>query len=80
MTWHLQNEGHGVNQKRILRLMRLMPIDQKPDSEKRVLAMPDRARRPIYRRDGLAVPHRLTTLDVLRSKGSRGVHAPRNLL
>ena len=32
MTWHLQNEGHGVNQKRIRRLMRLMrliPIDQK---------------------------------------------------
>ena len=29
MTWHLQNEGHGVNQKRIrrlMRLMRLMPI------------------------------------------------------
>ena len=26
MTWHLQNEGHGVNQKRIRRLMRLMPI------------------------------------------------------
>ncbi|WP_148087161.1 IS3 family transposase, partial [Pseudogemmobacter humi] len=23
MTWHLQNEGHGVNQKRIRRLMRL---------------------------------------------------------
>ena len=33
MTWHLQNEGHGVNQKRIrrlMRLMRLMPIYQKP--------------------------------------------------
>lgn len=24
MTWHLQNEGHAVNQKRIRRLMRLM--------------------------------------------------------
>ena len=33
MTWHLQNEGHAVNCKRIrrlMRLMRLMPIDQKP--------------------------------------------------
>lgn len=29
MTWHLQNEGHAVNEKRIrrlMRLMRLMPI------------------------------------------------------
>jgi len=33
MTWHLQNEGHAVNEKRIrrlMRLMRLMAIDQKP--------------------------------------------------
>jgi putative transposase len=31
MTWHLQNEGHAVNPKRIrrpMRLMRLMPIYQ----------------------------------------------------
>ena len=37
MTWHLQNEGHAVNQKRIrrlMRLMRLMPIYQKPDTSK----------------------------------------------
>ena len=37
MTWHLQNEGHGVNQKRIrrlMRLMRLMPIYQKPDTSR----------------------------------------------
>jgi putative transposase len=36
-TWHLQNEGHAVNQKRIrrlMRLMRLMPIDQKPDTSR----------------------------------------------
>jgi len=36
-TWHLQNEGHGVNQKRITRLMRLMrlvPIYQKPNTSK----------------------------------------------
>jgi putative transposase len=36
-TWHLQNEGHAVNQKRIRRLMhlmRLMPIDQKPDTSR----------------------------------------------
>ena len=37
MTWHLQNEGHPVNQKRIrrlMRLMRLMPIYQKPNTSK----------------------------------------------
>jgi hypothetical protein len=26
MTWHLQNEGHAVNEKRIRRLMRLMRL------------------------------------------------------
>ena len=26
MTWYLQNDGHGVNQKRIRRLMRLMRV------------------------------------------------------
>ena len=34
MTWHLRNEGHLVNEKRIRRLMRLMglmPIYQKPN-------------------------------------------------
>jgi hypothetical protein len=33
MSWHLQNEGHGVNPKRIRRLMRIMrlkPIYQTP--------------------------------------------------
>ena len=37
MTWHLQNEGYPVNVKRIRRLMRLMglmPIYQKPDTSK----------------------------------------------
>lgn len=37
MTWHLQNAGHSVNQKRIrrlMRLMRLMPIYQKPNTRK----------------------------------------------
>lgn len=37
MTWHLQNEGYGVNQKRIrrlMRLMRLMPIYQTPNTSK----------------------------------------------
>jgi putative transposase len=37
MTWHLQNEGHPVNVKRIRRLMRLMglmPIYQKPNTSK----------------------------------------------
>ena len=35
MTWHLQNEDHAVNEKRIrrlMRLMRLMPIYQKPNA------------------------------------------------
>ncbi|NOC43901.1 IS3 family transposase [Ruegeria sp. HKCCD7559] len=37
MTWHLRNEGHLVNEKRIRRLMRLMglmPIYQKPSTSK----------------------------------------------
>jgi len=34
MTWHLRNEGHDVNQKRTTRLMRLVPIYQKPDTSK----------------------------------------------
>jgi putative transposase len=37
MTWHLQNVGHTVKQRRIrclMRLMRLMPIYQKPDTSK----------------------------------------------
>lgn len=36
-TWPLQNDGYGVNQKRIRRLMRLMhlmPIYQKPNTSK----------------------------------------------
>jgi hypothetical protein len=37
MTWHLQNEGHPVNEKRIrrlMRLMRVMPIYQKTNTSK----------------------------------------------
>jgi putative transposase len=37
MTWHLKNEGHPVNEKRIRRLMRLMglmPIYQKPNTSR----------------------------------------------
>lgn len=37
MTWHLKNEGHPVNEKRVRRLMRLMglmPIYQKPNTSK----------------------------------------------
>jgi hypothetical protein len=37
MTWHLRNEGHLLNEKRIRRLMRLMglmPIYQKPNTSK----------------------------------------------
>jgi len=38
MTWHLRNEGHLVNEKRIRRLMRLMglmPIYQKPNTSRK---------------------------------------------
>ncbi|MBP8932295.1 MAG: IS3 family transposase [Paracoccus sp.] len=37
MAWHLRNEGHAVNEKRVrrlMRLMRLMPIYQKPDTSR----------------------------------------------
>lgn len=34
MTWHLQNEGHPVNLKRMRRLMRLMLIYQKSNTSK----------------------------------------------
>lgn len=37
MTWHLRNDGHLVNEKRTRRLMRmmgLMPIDQKPNTSR----------------------------------------------
>src|SRR4051812_35019920 len=37
MTWHLKNEGHPVNVKlirRLMRLMQLMPIFQKPDTSR----------------------------------------------
>ena len=37
MTWHLRNDGHPMNEKRIRRLMRLMslmPIYQKPNTSK----------------------------------------------
>ncbi len=37
MTWHLKNEGHPVNEKRIRRLMwltGLMPIYQKPNTSR----------------------------------------------
>lgn len=36
MTWHLRNEEHFVNEKRIRRLMGLMPIYQKPNTSKAV--------------------------------------------
>lgn len=37
MTWRLRNDGHLVNEKRIhwlMRLMGLMPIDQKPNASR----------------------------------------------
>lgn len=45
MTWHLRNEDHPVNEKRIRRLMRLMglmPIYQKPNTSR-----PAKGHRPI---------------------------------
>ena len=37
MTWHLRKEGHAVNERRVRRLMRLMglmPIYQKPNTSR----------------------------------------------
>ena len=34
MTWHLRNDEHVVTEKRIRRLMGLMPIYQKPNTSK----------------------------------------------
>ena len=34
MTWHLRNDGHLVNEKRIRRLMGLMPIYQKSNTSR----------------------------------------------
>lgn len=34
MTRHLRNDGHRVNEKRIRRLMRLLPIYQKPNASR----------------------------------------------
>jgi hypothetical protein len=45
MTWHLRNDGHAVNPKRVRRLMRimgLMPICRKPNT-----SMPAKGRRPL---------------------------------
>lgn len=45
MTWHLRNEDHAVNEKRIRRRMRLMgvmPVYQKPNTSK-----PAKGTRPI---------------------------------
>ena len=39
MTWHLQNEGHGVNQKRIRRLMRLMRVRRENGPPDRFLTL-----------------------------------------
>ncbi|AWX93639.1 hypothetical protein DPM13_12655 [Paracoccus mutanolyticus] len=72
MTWHLQNEGHGVNQKRIrrlMRLMRLMPIYQKPNTSK-----PRKGHKTYsYLLGGLASPPR----SGLVHRHQRHTHAPR---
>lgn len=39
MTWHLQNEGHGVNQKRIRRLVRLMRVRRENGPPDRFLTL-----------------------------------------
>lgn len=45
MTWHLRNEGHLVNEKRVRRLMRLMGL--MPIYQNQTPADPERATRPI---------------------------------
>ena len=54
MAWHLRNEGHAVNPKRVRRLMRimgLMPIYRKPNTSK-----PAKGRRPFpYLLRGLTI-------------------------
>ena len=39
MTWHLQNEGHAVNEKRIRRLMRLMRVRRENGPPDRFLTL-----------------------------------------
>ena len=54
MTWHLRNEGHAVNPKRVRRLMRLMglmPIYRRPNTSK-----PAKGRQPYpYLLQGLTI-------------------------
>ena len=54
MTWHLRNEGHAVNPKRVRRLMRLgglMPIYRRPNTSR-----PAKGRQPFpYLLQGLTI-------------------------
>jgi len=73
MTWHLRNEGHAVNPKRIRRLMRLMslmPIYRRPNTSR-----PAKGRQPYpYLLRGLTIdrPNRVWCADITYLPMRRG--------
>ncbi|KAA9008789.1 DDE-type integrase/transposase/recombinase [Histidinibacterium aquaticum] len=72
-TWHLRNEGHAVNPKRVRRLMRitgLMPIYRKPNTSR-----PAKGRRPFpYLLRGLTIdrPNQVWCADITYLPMRRG--------
>ncbi len=73
MTWHLRNEGHAVNPKRVRRLMRLMglmPIYRRPNTSK-----PAKGRQPYpYLLRGLTIdrPNQVWCADITYIPMRRG--------